>query len=410
MPSVDHDIKDLALAEQGSRLIEWADRDMPVLREIRARFEQEQPFQGIRISACLHVTTETANLMRALKAGGAEVVLCASNPLSTQDEVAAALVAEYDIAVYAISGEDEDTYYRHIVAAVDHRPHLTVDDGADLIGLIHSTRRELLDSVIAGLEETTTGVIRLRAMELDGVLGFPIIAVNEAQSKHLFDNRYGTGQSAVDGILRATNALLAGSTFVVAGYGWCGRGVAERARGMGSHVIVLEVDPLRALQAAMDGFRVMTAEQAAPLGDIFCTATGGKQVLRGEHFARMKDGAIIANAGHFNVEIDIPRRRTAQDDIARSSDRHGACRGRSRIARIGMRDDALIADAGGPRREGQPCAVEVYACRSVDRVANLSEIGQGSIVTSQCQDDVVAQRHRTRGQGIVADHNDVGFA
>jgi len=309
MPSVDHDIKDLALAEQGSRLIEWADRDMPVLREIRARFEQEQPFQGIRISACLHVTTETANLMRALKAGGAEVVLCASNPLSTQDEVAAALVAEYDIAVYAISGEDEDTYYRHIVAAVDHRPHLTVDDGADLIGLIHSTRRELLDSVIAGLEETTTGVIRLRAMELDGVLGFPIIAVNEAQSKHLFDNRYGTGQSAVDGILRATNALLAGSTFVVAGYGWCGRGVAERARGMGSHVIVLEVDPLRALQAAMDGFRVMTAEQAAPLGDIFCTATGGKQVLRGEHFARMKDGAIIANAGHFNVELDLPALR-----------------------------------------------------------------------------------------------------
>ena len=300
LPSVDHDIKDLALAEQGSRLIEWADRDMPVLREIRARFEQEQPFQGIRISACLHVTTETANLMRALKAGGAEVVLCASNPLSTQDEVAAALVAEYDIAVYAISGEDEDTYYRHIVAAVDHRPHLTVDDGADLIGLIHSTRRELLDSVIAGLEETTTGVIRLRAMELDGVLGFPIIAVNEAQSKHLFDNRYGTGQSAVDGILRATNALLAGSTFVVAGYGWCGRGVAERARGMGSHVIVLEVDPLRALQAAMDGFRVMTAEQAAPLGE---------QVLRGEHFARMKDGAIIANAGHFNVEIDLPALR-----------------------------------------------------------------------------------------------------
>ena len=304
MPSVAHDIKDLALSGEGSRLVDWADRDMPVLREIRGRFEQEQPFRGLRISACLHVTPETANLMRALKAGGAEVVLCASNPLSTQDPVAAALVGAYGISVYAINGEDDDTYYRHIMAAVDHRPQLTMDDGADLIGVIHSTRRELLDSLIAGTEETTTGVIRLRAMEIDGVLGVPIIAVNEAQSKHLFDNRYGTGQSAIDGILRATNVLLAGSAFVVIGYGWCGRGVAERARGMGANVIVLEVDPLRALQAAMDGFRVMTAEQAAPLGDIFCTATGGKQVLRGEHFEQMKDGALIANAGHFNVEID----------------------------------------------------------------------------------------------------------
>jgi adenosylhomocysteinase len=309
MPSVAHDIKDLALSEEGSRLVDWADRDMPVLREIRGRFEQEQPFRGLRISACLHVTPETANLMRALKAGGAEVVLCASNPLSTQDPVAAALVDVYGISVYAINGEDDDTYYRHIMAAVDHRPQLTMDDGADLIGVIHSTRRELLDSLIAGTEETTTGVLRLRAMEVEGVLGVPIIAVNEAQSKHLFDNRYGTGQSAIDGILRATNVLLAGSSFVVIGYGWCGRGVAERARGMGANVIVLEVDPLRALQAAMDGFRVMTAEQAAPLGDIFCTATGGKQVLRGEHFEQMKDGALIANAGHFNVEIDLPALR-----------------------------------------------------------------------------------------------------
>ena len=309
MPSVAHDIKDLALSEEGSRLVDWADRDMPVLREIRGRFEQEQPFRGLRISACLHVTPETANLMRALKAGGAEVVLCASNPLSTQDPVAAALVGAYDIAVFAINGEDDDTYYRHIMAAVDHRPQLTMDDGADLIGVIHSTRRELLDSLIAGTEETTTGVLRLRAMEVEGVLGVPIIAVNEAQSKHLFDNRYGTGQSAIDGILRATNVLLAGSDFVVIGYGWCGRGVAERARGMGAHVIVLEVDPLRALQAAMDGFRVMTAEQAAPLGDVFCTATGGTQVLRGEHFEQMKDGALIANAGHFNVEIDLPALR-----------------------------------------------------------------------------------------------------
>ena len=309
MPSMAHDIKDLALSEEGSRLVDWADRDMPVLREIRRRFEQEQPFRGLRISACLHVTPETANLLRAIKAGGAEVVLCASNPLSTQDPVAAALVGAYGISVYAINGEDDDTYYRRIMAAVDHRPQLTMDDGADLIGVIHSTRRELLDSLIAGTEETTTGVLRLRAMETEGVLGVPIIAVNEAQSKHLFDNRYGTGQSAIDGILRATNVLLAGSTFVVIGYGWCGRGVAERARGMGANVIVLEVDPLRALQAAMDGFRVMTAEQAAPLGDVFCTATGGKQVLRGEHFEQMKDGALIANAGHFNVEIDLPALR-----------------------------------------------------------------------------------------------------
>ena len=309
MPSMAHDIKDLALSEEGSRLVDWADRDMSVLREIRGRFEQEQPFRGLRISACLHVTPETANLLRAIKAGGAEVVLCASNPLSTQDPVAAALVGAYGISVYAINGEDDDTYYRHIMAAVDHRPQLTMDDGADLIGVIHSTRRELLNSLIAGTETTTTGVLRLRAMEAEGVLSVPSIAVNEAQSKHLFDNRYGTGQSAIDGILRATNVLLAGSTFVVIGYGWCGRGVAERARGMGAHVIVLEVDPLRALQAAMDGFRVMTAEQAAPLGDIFCTATGGKQVLRGEHFEQMKDGALIANAGHFNVEIDLPALR-----------------------------------------------------------------------------------------------------
>ena len=309
MPSMAHDIKDLALSEEGSRLVDWADRDMPVLREIRERFEQEQPFRGLRISACLHVTPEAANLLRAIKAGGAEVVLCASNPLSTQDPVAAALVGAYGISVYAINGEDDDTYYRHIMAAVDHRPQLTMDDGADLIGVIHSTRRELLNSLIAGTETTTTGVLRLRAMEAEGVLSVPSIAVNEAQSKHLFDNRYGTGQSAIDGILRATNVLLAGSTFVVIGYGWCGRGVAERARGMGAHVIVLEVDPLRALQAAMDGFRVMTAEQAAPLGDIFCTATGGKQVLRGEHFEQMKDGALIANAGHFNVEIDLPALR-----------------------------------------------------------------------------------------------------
>ena len=304
-----HDVKDLALAAEGLRRIEWAERDMPVLRGIRERFAVEQPLAGFRITACLHVTSETACLMRTLQAGGATVALCASNPLSTQDDVAAALVAEYGISVFAICGEDDDTYYRHINAAVDLRPHLTMDDGADVIGVIHATRRELLDSVIAGTEETTTGVIRLRAMQADGVLGFPVIAVNEAQTKHLFDNRYGTGQSTVDGIIRATNVLLAGRTFVVAGYGWCGRGLAERARGMGAHVLVTEVDPLRALQAAMDGFRVVTMEEAAPLGDIFCTATGVIGVIRGEHFDAMRDGALIANTGHFNVEIDVPALR-----------------------------------------------------------------------------------------------------
>jgi adenosylhomocysteinase len=301
-----HDVKDLALAPEGVRRIEWADRQMPVVAAIRERFEREQPLSGLRVSACLHVTTETANLARTLKAGGADVVLCASNPLSTQDDVAAALVEEYDIAVFAIKGEDNDTYYRHIEAAVDHRPHLTMDDGADVIGVLHSARREQLGDVIAGTEETTTGVIRLKALEREGKLGFPVIAVNEAQTKHMFDNRYGTGQSTIDGIIRATNVLLAGGRFVVAGYGWVGRGVAQRARGMGAHVIVTEVDPVRALEAAMDGFEVMPMERAAELGDIFCTATGDKNVIGRAHFELMKDGAILANTGHFNVEIEIP--------------------------------------------------------------------------------------------------------
>jgi adenosylhomocysteinase len=301
-----YDVKDLALAAEGVRRIEWADRQMPVLAAIRERFEREQPLSGIRVSACLHVTTETANLARTLKAGGADVVLCASNPLSTQDDVAAALVEEYDIAVFAIKGEDNDTYYRHIEAAVDHRPHLTMDDGADVIGVLHSARREQLGDVIAGTEETTTGVIRLKALEREGKLGFPVIAVNEAQTKHLFDNRYGTGQSTIDGIIRATNVLLAGGRFVVAGYGWVGRGVAQRARGMGAHVIVTEVDPVRALEAAMDGFEVLPMDKASKIGDIFCTATGDKNVVGRAHFERMKDGAILANTGHFNVEIEIP--------------------------------------------------------------------------------------------------------
>ena len=299
------DVKDLALATEGIRRIDWADRQMPVLAAIRERFESEQPLNGYRIAACLHVTTETANLARTLKAGGADVVLCASNPLSTQDDVAAALVDEYDISVFAIKGEDNDTYYSHIEAAVDHKPHLTMDDGADVIGVLHSARREQLGDIIAGTEETTTGVIRLKALEADGKLGFPIIAVNEAKTKHLFDNRYGTGQSTIDGIIRATNVLLAGKRFVVSGYGWVGRGVAMRARGMGAHVIVTEVDPLPALEATMDGYEVLPMEKAAEVGDIFCTATGDKSVIAKQHMERMKDGAILANTGHFNVEIEL---------------------------------------------------------------------------------------------------------
>jgi adenosylhomocysteinase len=305
-----YDVKDLSLAPEGVRRIAWADRQMPVLAAIRDRFEHEQPLAGYRVSACLHVTTETANLMRTLKAGGADVVLCASNPLSTQDDAAAALVDEFDIAVFAIKGEDNDTYYAHIEAAVDHKPQLTMDDGADVIGVLHSARREQLGDIIAGTEETTTGVIRLKALEQDGALGFPIIAVNEAKTKHLFDNRYGTGQSTIDGIIRATNVLLAGKRFVVAGYGWVGRGVASRARGMGAHVIVTEVDPLPALEAAMDGFEVLPMGRAAEIGDLFCTATGDKNVITKEHVQRMKDGAILANTGHFNVEIEIPALRS----------------------------------------------------------------------------------------------------
>ena len=303
------DVKDVALAPEGLSRIEWADRQMPVLAAIRERFEREQPLAGYRISACLHVTSETANLMRALKAGGAEIVLCASNPLSTQDDVAAALVEEYDVSVFAIKGEDNDTYYAHIEAAVDHKPQLTMDDGADVIGVLHSHRREQLGDIVGGTEETTTGVIRLRALERDGALGFPVVAVNDAKTKHFFDNRYGTGQSTIDGIVRATNILLAGRKFVVAGYGWCGRGVALRAKGMGAHVIVTEVDPLRALEAAMDGYEVLPMARAAEVGDIFVTATGDKSVITGEHIERMKDGAVLANTGHFNVEIDIPALR-----------------------------------------------------------------------------------------------------
>ncbi|MCD6455112.1 MAG: adenosylhomocysteinase [Candidatus Aminicenantes bacterium] len=299
-------VKDLSLAEKGKLRIEWAEAQMPVLRKIREDFSREKPLKGIRVAACLHVTTETANLMITLKEGGAEVTLTASNPLSTQDDVAASLVKHYDIPVFAIKGEDEKTYYEHIESALEIEPVITMDDGADLVSTLHRKGGEALKRVIGGTEETTTGVIRLRAMAQDGVLAYPIIAVNDAYTKHLFDNRYGTGQSTIDGILRATNYLIAGSYFVVAGYGWCGRGVAMRARGAGAKVIVTEVDPLRALEANMDGFMVMKMEDAVKLGDIFVTVTGDKHVLRKEHFLAMKDGAIVANAGHFNVEIDIP--------------------------------------------------------------------------------------------------------
>jgi adenosylhomocysteinase len=301
-----YDIKDINQAEGGRRRIDWAEREMPVLRLIRERFEKEKPLKGIRVSACLHVTTETANLMATLQAGGADIVLTASNPLSTQDDVAAALVNQYEIPTYAIKGEDNVTYYKHITAALDHKPHMTMDDGADLVSTIHKERRELLDEIIGGTEETTTGVIRLRAMAADKALQFPVIAVNDAMTKHFFDNRYGTGQSTIDGIIRATNVLLAGKVFVVVGYGWCARGLAMRARGMGSQVVVTEVDPLKALEAVMDGYQVMPMAQAAKIGDIFCTLTGDINVVDKHHFEAMKDGAIVANSGHFNVEINIP--------------------------------------------------------------------------------------------------------
>jgi len=304
--SLGGDVKDLALAERGKRKIEWANQQMPVLQLIRKRFIKEQPLKGVRLSACLHVTSETANLAITLRDGGADVVLCASNPLSTQDEVAACLVKDYGIPTFAIKGEDNTTYYAHLEAALEHKPQVTMDDGADLVTQLLTKHKELIPGVIGGTEETTTGVIRLRAMAKDGTLKYPVIAVNDALTKHLFDNRYGTGQSTIDGILRATNLLLAGLRFVVAGYGWCGRGVAMRAKGLGADVIVTEVNPVRALEAVMDGFRVMSMAEAAKIGEIFVTVTGNKSILTAEHFERMRDGAVICNSGHFNVEIDIP--------------------------------------------------------------------------------------------------------
>ena len=324
-------VKDLQLAREGRLRIEWAERHMPVLRAIRARFSRERPLRGLRIAACLHVTTETANLARTLQAGGAEVFLCGSNPLSTQDDVAASLVSHDGIPTFAIKGEDHRTYYSHIVSCIDARPHITMDDGCDLVTVLHTKLKSRLRDVIAGTEETSTGVTRLRAMAAQRVLRYPVVAINDADTKHLFDNRYGTGQSTMDGILRATNMLVAGSTVVVAGYGWCGRGVATRAKGLGATVLVTEVNPLRALEAAMDGFQVVSMEEAAPRGDLFVTLTGNKSVLRREHFLAMKDGAIVANSGHFNVEIDIPalerlstRKRTVRTFVEEYRLRTGA--------------------------------------------------------------------------------------
>jgi len=300
------DIKDAALAERGRIRIEWAGQQMPVLAQIRERFKKEQPLKGLRLGACLHVTTETANLAITLRDGGAEFFLCASNPLSTQDDAAASMATDFGIPVFAIRGEDKDTYYAHINAVLDAKPHFTMDDGCDLVHTAHTQRKDVLAGVRGGTEETTTGVIRLRSMAKEGVLAYPVIAINDAYTKHLFDNRYGTGQSTMDAIMRSTNLLLAGATIVVAGYGWCGRGIATRARGMGAQVIVTEVDPVRALEAAMDGFRVLPMTEAAAIGDVFITATGNKSIIVAEHFLRMKDGAVLANSGHFNVEIDIP--------------------------------------------------------------------------------------------------------
>ena len=347
-------VKDMKLAREGKARIEWADRHMPVLRAIRARFAKERPLRNVRIGACLHVTTETANLMRTLQAGGADVVLCGSNPLSTQDDVAASLVADFGIPTFAIKGEDHKTYYSHIVSCIESQPNITMDDGCDLVTVLHTKKKQFLKGVFAGTEETSTGVTRLRAMAADKTLKYPVIAINDADTKHLFDNRYGTGQSTMDGVLRATNMLVAGSTVVIAGYGWCGRGLASRAKGMGATVVVTEIDPVRALEAAMDGYMVMSMENAAPRGDLFITVTGNKSVLRREHFLAMKEGAIIANSGHFNVEIDIPalERLSASRKVARAYVEEFRLKGGKRLFLLG--EGRLINLAAA---EGHPAMV-----------------------------------------------------
>jgi len=399
-----HDVTDLGLAAAGVRRIEWAEREMPVLRLIRERFERDRPLDGLRVGACLHVTTETANLMRTLKAGGARVTLAASNPLSTQDDVAAALVAEYGIPTHARRGEDRDTYYAHLNAVADTHPRLTMDDGCDLVSLLHSERPEQVKQVLAGTEETTTGVIRLKAMAADFALGFPVVAVNEAQTKHLFDNRYGTGQSTVDGILRATNILLAGRKVVIAGYGWVGRGIASRMSGMGAHVAIVEVDPVRALEALMDGYQVMTAGDAAAWGDLFVTATGNLNVFRREHFAVMRDGAIMANSGHFDAELDLAALREMAEGHVKE------VRTNVQEFDLGGKKVHLIAEGrlvNLGAAEGHPAAVMdmSFANQALSAeyvVQHHAELGKQVYVVPQAIDEEVA-RLKLAAIGIVLD-------
>lgn len=399
-----HEIRDLALADKGGLRIEWAEQEMPVLREIRRRFAKEQPLAGVRVAGCLHVTTETANLAITMKAGGAEVALCASNPLSTQDDVAAALVRNHGIQVFAIKGEDTETYYNHIESALDIGPHITLDDGADLVTRLHTGRTDLIDEVIGGAEETTTGVVRLRAMAAEGVLKYPIISVNDANTKHLFDNRYGSGQSTIDGIIRATNVLLAGKKTVVIGYGWCGRGVAARAKGMGSDVIVCEVDPIRALEAVMDGFRVMSMNEAAGTGDVFVTVTGGLNAIDGDHIDRMKDGSILANSGHFNDEINISALESkagSQKQVREFVTRYELADGR----RINLLAEGRLVNLGAA--EGHPAAVmDMSFANQALSVELLVKSGQGLSADVHAVPEEVDReiaRIKLRSMGVVID-------
>jgi len=397
-----HDVKDPKLSPKGHGRIEWSSRSMPVLASIAERFRKQKPLKGLRVSACLHVTSETAHLMQTLQAGGADITLCASNPLSTQDDVAAALVEE-GVSVFAIKGEDRKTYFSHIEAALDHRPQMTMDDGCDLVSQLHSARRDLLKNVIGGTEETTTGVIRLRAMEKSGALAFPVISVNDALTKHMFDNRYGTGQSTIDGIVRATNRLLAGSVFVVLGYGWCGRGLAMRAKGMGADVVVTEIDPLKALEATMDGFRVMTGLESAKIGDFFCTVTGNTSVLAQQHFEKMKDGAIVANSGHFNVEIDIAwlekngKKRTVREFVDEYTLKNG-----HRIAVLGEGRLINLASA-----EGHPSSVMDMSfanqALSAEHMAKNGKTLEKKVYTVPLEIDREIARLKLRAMGVRID-------
>ncbi|MBL8096923.1 MAG: adenosylhomocysteinase [Anaerolineales bacterium] len=402
--TIEHDIKDAKLAEGGRYRIEWAGTEMPVLKQIYERFKVEQPLKGLRVSACLHVTAETANLMRTLQAGGADVVLCASNPLSTQDDVAASLVVHDEIPVYAIKGEDNKTYYKHITAALDHKPHMTMDDGCDLVSTIHKDRTELIPNIVAGTEETTTGVIRLRAMEAHGVLKFPVMAVNDSATKHFFDNRYGTGQSTIDGIVRATNVLLAGKTFVVAGYGWCGRGLASRARGIGSDVVVTEIDPLKALEAVMDGYRVMPMAEAAKIGDVFCTVTGDIHVLDKHHFETMKDGAIVANSGHFNVEINIDALEglsTGKKRVREFVDQYTLKDGR-RINLLGEGRLINLASAEGHPASVMDMSFANQALGAEYMVKNAKDLGPKVVTIPDAMDREIA-RLKLQAMGVFVD-------